>query len=440
MHPTGFPAFTLLAGIFAHAFPAGAVSWRIALFCALAMSGCAWLVYRIVCELCESVPAAIGSAWLFAFGSVIWIRGTRPEIHDLALFFTLLALYCVLRWYRTQHAAFLSAAALSYGLGLATHSIVAFAAPALGLLVLLRAGALRWRECGAAALALVTGLAVYAYLPIRSAVVDSAHLDPAAALGKPPGNAFWNTDDPSQWTGFIRLVSGSDFPTGDALRSMFDPSVYAANGPQLVLDLYKDFTVAGLLLALAGAVAIFRRDRWLAIAFLLLALLPSAFVFGYTVVADMHRYFFDAVAVTAVFCGTGAGAIAALPGRYARLAAFVPALLAIVLLCSNRATFEQRFDRGASSLIAGVARATPDTAVIVAPWQQATALAYGAYVDGRLRHRIIDSSWYEDDAQYIPAWVKRYPVFVVGSPWGYVKGYELERVSISPEIYRVVSK
>ncbi len=76
--------------------------------------------------------------------------------------------------------------------------------------------------------------------------------------------------------------------------------------------------------------------------------------------------------------------------------------------------------------------------MLVAPWQQATALAYGEYVERRLGRRIIDSAWYGEDEDYIPKWTARYPVYVVGSPWGQVKGYTLRAVAKNPDIYRVV--
>ncbi len=324
MHPTGFPAFTIMAGVFAHVFALGTVAWRIAFFCALAASGSSWLVYRIARDLGGNSFAALGAAWMFAFGDVVWTRSTRPEIHDLALFFMLACIAGVIAWYRAGPRWSLPVAAAAYGLGLATHAIAIFITPSIAVLLAARGKALHRGEVLTALGVLALSLCTYAYLPIRSFTVDAAHLDPLVALGKPRGNAFWNTDDPSTLSGFARLVSGSDFPTGNALRNMISPEDYGKNGPQLWEALFKDFTLAGLALALAGIAALYQRDKIALAALVLMGFLPSAFAFGYTVLADMDRYFFASLAITAILCGIGAARLCALPVRYARFIALLP--------------------------------------------------------------------------------------------------------------------
>ncbi|HEV3152456.1 MAG TPA: DUF2723 domain-containing protein [Candidatus Baltobacteraceae bacterium] len=440
MHPTGFPAFTILAGIFAHVMPFGAVSWRIALFSALAMSGAAWLVFRIARELAGGALAALGAAWLFAFGQVVWTRGTRAEIHDVAVFFILASLYCALLWRRTGNSTALYLCAFAFGTGIATHSITVLLTPAL-LLVIFSARRLNRRQLLAASALFVLALCTYAYLPARSFIVDRAHLDPTAAIGKPPGNVFWDTDDPSTLGGFVRLVTGSEFPTRAALRGIINWHVYADNGPGFLHDVLESFTPVGLLLALGGLLAIFRRDRILAGALALALYLPAAFAFGYTVVADIDRYYFTAFATVAILAGLGAAALADIPvkARFWRAgAAIVPLALAVFLVWTNKATFAQASDNGAREAIDSVVARTPDRAILIAPWQQATALAYGAYVEKRLGARIVDSSWYGDDAAYIPAWVRMRPVYVVGELWGNVPGYHTKALGGWPPLYRVV--
>ena len=193
MHPTGFPVFTIFAGIFAHAFPLGAVSWRIALFSALAMSGTAWVVWRIVDELEGDPWIGAAAAWLFAFGGVAWTRGTRAEVHALATLLSVVALYAFVRWYRRGEPGAAIGGALAWGLGIATHPIAALLAPAIAVPLAARLRALSFRTGALACCALLAGVFFYAYLPLRSAAVTAARLDPTLQIGLPPGQRFGTT-------------------------------------------------------------------------------------------------------------------------------------------------------------------------------------------------------------------------------------------------------
>jgi hypothetical protein len=438
MHATGFPAFTILAGVFAHAFPIGAVAFRIVLFSALAMSGAAWLLSRIVVLLDGDAWIAAATAWLFAFGYVAWTRGTRAEVHALAVFFAVATLYAAIRWYRTGEARSLIFGALAWGLGIAVHPIDALLLPALLILFVVRLRSVPLRAFCFALAALLFGVAWYAYLPARSAVVTAARLDPTRTLGLPPGRAFWDNNHPSSWNGFVREVSGTEFAAGGTIAAMIAPQTYVKRGPEYVLTLLGEITPVGVLLALVGLYALWRGDRAVAAALVAAYAVPTAFALAYTIEADTRRYEIIGFAVAAVLAGYGASSLIEALASMRRGVPIAFALLALALVAINRQTFDQRNDKGAQGVISTVVKNTPRNAVLISPWLFATPLAYGAYVEHRLDDRIVESAWLAEDAAYVPVWTRTRPVYVVGILFGDVPGYRTVKIPGSPDLFRVV--
>ncbi len=438
MHPTGFPAYTLLGGVFAHVFVFGSVAWRMALFSALAMSGTAWLVSRIVLQL-ECRPwIAAGGAWLFALGEIAWTRGTRAEVHSLATFFAIATLYASIRWYRTGDTRVFVAGALAWGLGIATHPIDALLFPALAVLLAARLRTVMLRAFAVALIAFFFGIAWYAYLPARSAAVTAARLDPTRSLGVPPGRPFWDNDHPASWQGFVKEVSGVEFSAGGVFADMLSPQTYVRRFPPYWLLLIFELTPVGALLSLGGLYALAKRDVLVAIALLFAWLFPTAFAFAYAIEADKQRYYLIGFAVLSALAAYGASAIVrALPALHKGILAMMLALTA-GLLVVNHTTFEQRSSRGAQAVIATAIKKTPRNAVLISPWLYATPLAYAAYVEHRLGDRIVETSWLVDDAYRVPAWMLRRPVYVVGIVIGSVPGMDLVRIPGSPDLYHVV--
>jgi len=438
MHPTGFPVFTMLGGTFAHAVPLGEVSARMALFSALCGSGAAWLLYR-TCVLLECDDRiGLGCAWIFAFGEIAWTRSTRAEVHTLALFFAMLALYAAVKWYRTGNRRLLAAGAGAWGLGIATHPICALLLPAFLVLLPARMRRTPLRAVLAAAFALACAVALYGYLPVRSALVTQHRLDPTRALGLPAGRAFWDLNHPSTWKGFRREVTGEEFSAQGALRAMVDARTYRAQTAWFAQTLLREITPLCALVILVGLYALARTDAALAGALALAFAVPAAFAMAFTVEADRERYCLLSFAVGLVLTAYGASAIA----RYAPPARAVAGgtlfVVAIAFLWVHRDIFEQPQSSGARDVIATVVQKTPDNAVLIAPWLFATPLAYAAYVDRTLGHRTLDCAWLADDAAYIPAWTHTRPVFVVGKLFGSVPGYHTVVVPGAVDLYRVV--
>lgn len=437
-HSTGFPVHTLLGWSFAHAIPVGSVAMRLALFSALAMSLTAWLIFRIVLDLGDDPAVAVASAWLFAFGSVAWTRGTRAEVHALAAMFAVLTLYCMIRWYRTGEPRAFVIGAAAWGLGIATHPIVALLLPALLLAVAMRVHRLSVRTGAAALLVLLLAVGLYAYLPLRSAIVFAQRRDPTLTLGIAPGRPFWDNNHPSVWPGFLREISGSEFGTMGALRQLASPAVYAANGPAYLRTIARELTPPGALLALAGFLVFLRREPRLASAVAVAALFPTAFGLAYSVEADQQRYYLFSFAVGALLAGYAAAALARSEPSLRIAAAAAVTVLAGALLITNHDTFAQWSSDGAQPVISSALAHTPRNAILIVPWLYAAPLAYGAYVDRVLGDRIVETAWLSEDSASVPRWTKTRPVYVVGMIFGSVPGYHLVPVGGDPSIFAVV--
>jgi hypothetical protein len=139
-----------------------------------------------------------------------------------------------------------------------------------------------------------------------------------------------------------------------------------------------------------------------------------------------------------VLAGYGGSWIAQRLPLLRRSMPLVVAVMAVALLILNRGTFGQLHDPGAQAVIDTVVEKTPGNAVLIAPWLYATPLAYAAYVEHRLGHRILDCAWLADEAAMVPQWMKTRPVYVVGQLFGEVPGYRTVRIAGSPDLFKLV--
>jgi len=442
-HPTGFPAFVLAGWAFTHLLPFGSVAWRTTLLCALAMALTAWLVYRMALDEVGDAAVALLAALSFAFTALAWVRGTRAEVHAVAITFIALTLWCALRWSATLDRRWLYTGAVAWGFALGTHLIAALCA--LGLLMIVLS---RWESVAAKHVmqALVICIAIvcvlYAYLPVRSAQVFAQRRDPTLALGVAPGRPFWDYDHPAGREGFLALVSGSDFPVSEGIAAIFLPETYLRAGPRYGRAVVENFTVAGALLIFAGAMIFLRSARLRALGFIVAGMTCVPFGLGFPPEADVQRYFLGAFVTSAVLIAV---ALKELIARWPALRAVVLSAAAGVVFSQvylHREILGQRYDIGASRYVDFVRSHTSAQAIILAPWTYATPLAYGAYVERNFGDRIVEAAWLSDDLAHVPRWITHRPVYVVYLPWGDLPpGYALQPISgADPPLYRIVRK
>ena len=421
-HPTGFPAFVLLGYLFSHLVAIVNVAWRLSLMSAIAMAAAAWLIFLTLRD--EGVDAMLASlsAWTFAFGSVVWTRGTRAEVHALVILFIGAAIWAALRARATRAIAPLYICALALGLAAATHPVMIWTLP--GVAILLFVGPQGKRRYQARELLLAGALAtapllLYLYMPLRSAFVASRGLDPTLALGLPPGQAFWDWGHPAGWQNFVRFVTGGYYPKNGALGAILHPSSYASLLQTFAERVFDEFGALAIALMVIGFTSTLLKDRVKALSLALIALAGVPFALRYTVETDYDRYLLTAYWTLALFLGYGAQAITAslkVRGRASIATAVVTVTLLVdvgYIISTNRAAFAQTSDHTADALIDRTVRQTPDRSIVVASWVYATPLAYGAYVERRLGRRVVISAEPEELTTLIRQWRAKRPVYLI---------------------------
>jgi transmembrane protein TMEM260 (protein O-mannosyltransferase) len=342
-HPPGVPLWIILAHL-ASLVPLGNVAVRInfssALFAALACAMLTLVVAELiitgsylaaskrrkkgtqqikkteesdVARLMVAAPA-VGAGLLMAFSRTLWSYATITEVYALNTLLILVIFFLMLRWRRgivadrmdvdgasntgqaalpiTRHDAFLYAAALIFGLGLGVHHVtVALTLPAIALIVF-RTQGFRFftssRLLYAALISIGALVAVYAYLPLaasRSPVINWGH--PRSLQ-----EVWWH-------------VTGRQYQ----VFLSFTPTMMGHQFVDFCKMALREFGVPWfplpLVLAFAGFVDAFKRDR--AAFWFLLFIIAGNFAYdlNYEIAEDKDAYYLPVFVSIAIAAGLG---------------------------------------------------------------------------------------------------------------------------------------
>jgi len=331
-HPPGHPLASLVLGL-ANLLPIGALSFRVALVCALlgavaavALFSALERTFRVSGVIREPliVPLSLAGTWWVAGSQAWWFQAVRPEVYALQAALLCIAierLLCVATSGRDGDVRPLYHAALAIGLALANHHYLVLLAlvPAMWLLIGVWT-VWGWRPFAWSTGFLGAGLLTYLFLPLR-------------AISEP----FLNLGDPTTPSRFVWVVSAQAFQKSLGPERI---APFREHLTDVIVAMGQDLHLGTLLLALLGAYFMLRVRAarkfglfWLTVWLVYMmgrALL--GFVHGNP---DALAYFMMAYASVGVFAGFALGVVLsavaeAAPGR-PRL---VPALGAIVALAS----------------------------------------------------------------------------------------------------------
>lgn len=342
-HPTGYPLYTILAGLWTHLLPFGTWAGRVNLLSAVAAAVTVGLVAHLGRTLVTdragtpNLWAGVAAAAAFGLGPV-WVgQATLAEVYALHNALVAGVLAAALGLNRTlDHSQptprtdrRMTLLALLVGLGLAHHrTIVLTALPVLVYLIwsaptLLRPRRVWWRWAGA----LLTPLLLYLYLPLRA----------AAGVRDLMGGY-----EPT-WTGFWAHVLARDYTAFFA-----ENELTAHLGPIDWLLLGRDqMGWLGLGLAALGLVwLVDRRGRparaWVLVLLVLLANL--IFTLNYRV-PDPEVFLLPALLALGLFAGGGVGLAARLLPHLGLATLIQAALVALLVwLPLGRAPIPDRGD------------------------------------------------------------------------------------------------
>lgn len=421
-HPTGFPAYVLLGGLFSRLWAFGTIAWRMTLLSALSTAATAAILAEMLRTLrLRSRSLRIVTAALFACGEIVWRDATRTEIHTLALLITALAVLFALRAWRGDLRAFWMSPTL-LGLALATHPVALWTMPGIALLLgdaLRRAGPRRKaRAWGNTAFGCASGAALfaacYATIPIFSIIHSRARSDPTLALGLPPGEPFWDYGHPETLKNFFWLIEGKEFDKHGAMLAILDLTRYPSYFLQYMTIAAEEFTWPAVPFIAVGVVVLFARNRALGLAFLALLTAGIPFALAYAIEIDNERYLLFSLFIASLLIAVGLERIVrGMAPRHRAIAPAAIALAAITLLVSNRELFKQRNEHEARAFLERVIAHTPANAIIVTPWVYATPMGYASYVEHRFGSRIVVTSELPDLADRYAAWARQRPLYLI---------------------------
>jgi 4-amino-4-deoxy-L-arabinose transferase-like glycosyltransferase len=388
-HPTGYPTYQLLLRLAVSLIggePARAGAWLSAICAALAVVFLADLAQRMVREreTTDSLtPPVAGfvAAVTWAASPGLWGQAVIVEVYALNALVCVASLWLAWRWAEgaaagTAALPWLLALGLVLGVGLGNHLTVALMLPGLAAWVWMTTRANHLtpqmpRALGAAALAALAGLLVYAYLPL-------------AASQRPPIN--WGdpaTLDRVLWVATGRLYAGLAF--GLPLPAL--PARLLGWATWSV----RQFFPWGLLLALFGLWRLDRRLRGWWLVTLLVFFTFTLYALTYNT-NDSLTYLLPAFAVTALWLAEGLNA--AFLWLRSRPAAAVAILILAVLalpvasIAANWSTQDLRKDDAARAFMtSALAEAEPNAVILTAGDERTFALWYGIYGLGQ-RHDV----------------------------------------------------
>jgi tetratricopeptide (TPR) repeat protein len=313
---------------------------------ACAAAACA-LLYRLCRGLgLDAVPSLL-AALLLALAPSFWGEANVQRVYALGALFVVAATDAAFRWDRGRDPRHLTLAFFLAGLGATAHIFMTVYAVALGVFVLLREPriVLRPRQIAAAAGALVAGLAVYLFLPIRS------RMDPRVDWG-----------NPETLQAFLDVVLRRDFWMRAWIEQPADLLVIVADWLRSLGD---ELTLVGMALAAGGIVAGWRRGLPVVLPLLVMAgNVASMAAHGSR--SDLfiwHRYYIPSYAMAALFAGIGCQALLARLPRPARLLALA---LPLWLVATGWAAADRSRYRIADDFSRQILRVLPPGAHLIA--------------------------------------------------------------------------
>mgnify|MGYP000147392242 CR=1 FL=1 len=248
-HPPGYPLMGLLGKAVTTCLPFGTLAWRANAVAALAAAASLALGCVLLRRWGVARAVAVLAMWLLGFSPLFWSQALHANPYIVAVATALGVMLLLDVWAARRAPRLLAAAAFVYGLGMGGHPSLALHLPAVGVFAALHLRRQGWRRAvmggliGVAAAA--AGCAIWLAYDLCYLVTTS----PASAsesLGTRLAALLTASGSPSDWRQFFTGVATAAYPVQLAL--------HAARA-------VAELSPAGVLLALAGAIALARR-RW----------------------------------------------------------------------------------------------------------------------------------------------------------------------------------
>src|SRR6266576_680198 len=444
-HPPGVPLWIILAHL-ASLVSFGNIAQRInfssALFAALACAMLTLVVAELiitasylaaakrrkkgtkkteklgVTHLVVAAPA-LGAGLLMAFSRTLWSYATITEVYALNTLLIVVIFFLMLRWRRhivadkmhigtainageitsqiTSYDAYLYAAALVFGLALGVHHVtVALTLPAIAVIVYRTQGVRFFtgrRLIYAALISIGALIAVYAYLPLaasRSPVINWGHPRSLQEI-------WWH-------------LTGRQYQ----VYFSFKPEIMGEQFAEFCRMALREFGFPwlplSLVLAFAGFVDAFKRDRTTFWFLLMVIIADLAYALSYEIAEDKDAYYVPAFISIAVAAGLGIrwmiGRAVSKPAPAGRLS--VAVAVVVLLVCAITLAANWPFNNHRQYFFAHdyaeylLNTIAPNSLLLTLDWQVVSPMFYAQEIEQRRRDvKVVDinllrRSWYFD--------------------------------------------
>jgi hypothetical protein len=384
LHPTGYPLYSILGGLWVQAgkwlgvgVPAAASSFSVV--CAVAALG---LLYRLMWRITRSILASAAGVVFLAVAFDFWLFATVAQTRMLSTVLVVLMLMLAWQYARDERPSTLAWLGFVTGLAIEQHRTSAFVAPWVFLFVVLPVIIRRkpWRALVGGAALFVAAFALYVYLPLRTWQ-----------------GAAWQQTQIHTWADFWRFFTFQQFWY---LHGAPNDWVAVAARVQVFVEQLAQFVSApGLILGSLGLVAGLARREWRAFALALLASAATFLAFGAWTreVANFINMLFVADVILSIGLGLGVAEIMLKsrrwPGRlgyivYGTLGTALVAFFVWRVLVNAPEIWKLTKSHGGEQVIANASAAVanvPNAGLLIEWWSWETGpLQYAQFVTGEL--------------------------------------------------------
>jgi 4-amino-4-deoxy-L-arabinose transferase-like glycosyltransferase len=419
MHPTGFPFYVLAGWVFSHLLAVGTVAWRFNLFTAVLTALTAAGIVLLARALGSGLLAATGAAFAYAFGTIVWGGAIHTNVQVLSATCSVYALVAAVAFARTGETRALVAACALCGFGAAAHPASIFILPGIAVALLWQCRLTTKRALLAGLIAFALPLLLYAYLPLRSAAVaPPAATAISGQVSLDPQSLDWDPVAPRTEAGFFDKVLGRNEHATSFLLDAMDPHAFPGAAQAWFHIASLQYGVWLLVLAAAGCAALAWSDRRSLGVLAAVALGSIMFAYVYRDDAHLDRYYLLSFAIAAALAAACSRIVLPrLPANTVRLvSALALALIAAYALVHDRPDPQPGPLQNGEALVAAVAHDTPGNAIVIAEWNEACALRYGAFVEHALDRRTIIAANVGAYVGRYPQWVRTRPVVFYLAP------------------------
>lgn len=309
-HPTGYEVYTVAAGLAARV-PLGDPATRVSAWSAVAACCTVAIVYFIIRQLGAGRIGAVVGALSLAVGTTFWSQAVIAEVYSSGLLLAAVIIGALLRWDETGANCWLVIAGVAGGLSLGVHFTNGLLVPAVVMFIVLSPNRRLGLVPAAGGAVIGTLLAIAAFTAIDLIDPPSQYFD---AVVEPAASA-WDLE-PSSIDGLLERLQ-FDWTARQFQNQMFsDPvALIPERWTGFRSTILDDFSIAGLLLALVGFVAVSRRSRRVGALFSLSIALQLFYAFNYEIGDLVYVFYLPTFLLVAILLGIGTDVAADLVTR-----------------------------------------------------------------------------------------------------------------------------